>query len=332
MPVGWRNAFSVALAAALAIFLGLGGAASAADYPYPLYVSGDSGVHDPVVVPGAGGVPYSSYATGGRVRVLQSNDNVHFSYVGDAFSSTSSWWLSYNPAGELWAPDVSYRNGQYWMYYAVSQFGTNTSAIGLATSPTGAPGSWIDQGVVISSSWFSPYNAIDPQLLVDENGGWWLTFGSFWNGIYITSLNPATGKLANPGMPATRIAARGGIFNNPIEAPFIQQHDGFYYLFVSFDSCCKGLDSTYNIRVGRSASPAGPYVDKSGVPMTSGGGTLLLETHDWVVGPGHSSVAKDAATGQDLLVYHYYDGRQNGVSKLGLNCLEWGADGWPFIM
>ncbi|MFJ3176694.1 arabinan endo-1,5-alpha-L-arabinosidase [Streptomyces roseus] len=292
-------------------------------------MAGDLGVHDPVLVTGIGGVPYTVFSTNTPIQMRQSSDGVHFAPVGSALPSAPNWWSSYTAgANNAWAPDVSFHNGQYWMYYAVSSFGSKNSAIGLATSLTGAPGTWADQGIVISSGLLSLYNAIDPNLLVDKDGKWWLIFGSFSTGLYMTPLNPATGKLATPLPQLTRIASRP-VFPDPIEASFVYQHGGYYYLFVSFDYCCRGINSDYNIRVGRSTSPTGPYVDKNGIPLQQGGGTPVLETHDWVVGPGHSAVTFDPASGKDLLVYHYYDGRQNGTSRLGINCLEWDPDGWP---
>nr|MDT0666810.1 arabinan endo-1,5-alpha-L-arabinosidase [Micromonospora sp. DSM 115978] len=156
----------------------------------------------------------------------------------------------YNSSGDVWAPDVSYHNGRVWMYYSASSFGSNRSAIGLATSPTGLPGSWRDQGVVYRSSSSDDFNAIDPSLFVDPaSGKWWLSFGSHWTGIKMISINPQTGK------PSTTDRTRYNLAQRPspgaVEAPYILARGGYYYLFVSFDACCQGVNSTYRIMVGR---------------------------------------------------------------------------------
>jgi arabinan endo-1,5-alpha-L-arabinosidase len=255
----------------------------------------------------------------------------------------AAWWVT----GEwqnsyVWAPDVSYHEGKYWMYYALSKtFGGHEVAIGLATSLTGLPGTWTDQGQVLAShnapgggpETGDRYRALDPSLLVDTQNNWWLVFGSFWDGIFITPINPATGKPTTAPAALTNIAARSGPvqWDRPIEAPFIFRHNGWYYLFASFDYCCQGVSSTYNIRVGRSRSPTGPYLDKAGVDMRSGGGSMVLETHGWVHGPGGQSVVHDLYQDEDLLVYHYYDGRASGQPALGLNSLAWDAADWPYV-
>ena len=158
--------------------------------------------------------------------------------------------------GFFWAPDVSYFDGLYHMYYAVSTFGSQVSAIGMATSPTINPSSfqydWTDHGAVIQSTTGKDYNAIDPSVLVDTNGSVWMSFGSYVDGIYVAQINPATGMRENSTL--TRVAD-----NSSIEASYLYQHDGYYYLFVNFGMCCMGVNSTYNIRVGRSTSITGPY-------------------------------------------------------------------------
>lgn len=151
------------------------------------------------------------------------------------------------------------------MYYAASTFGSNHSGIFLATSTTGASGSWTNQGLVIESNTSDDWNAIDPNLVIDDQGRWWLDFGSFWSGIKMVQLDPATGKRLDGTIRS--ISGRNG---GAIEAPFIYRHGGYYYQFVSFDLCCRGASSTYRIMVGRSTSITGPYVDRNGTAMTSG--------------------------------------------------------------
>src|SRR5262249_35130754 len=158
------------------------------------------------------------------------------------------------------------------------------SAIGLATSPTLDSTSpdyhWTDRGPVIQSHQGSPYNTIDPAIIQTNAGELWMSFGSFWNGVYITKLDPTTGPLP-PRTTTTRLA-----FNSSIEASYIYQKDSYYYLFVDWGTCCQGVNSTYNIRVGRSTSVNGPYLDKNGVDMVNNGGSLFLGSESNFIGPG----------------------------------------------
>jgi arabinan endo-1,5-alpha-L-arabinosidase len=208
------------------------------------------------------------------------------------------------------------------MYYAASTFGSNHSAIFLATSSTGASGSWSNQGLVIESATSDNFNAIDPNLYVDPSGRWWLSLGSFWSGIKQVQLNASTGNRLDSTIRS--IAGRGG---GAIEAPFLFHHGSYYYLYVSFDLCCRGAASTYRIMVGRSTSVNGPFVDKNGTAMTSGGGSEILAGHGSIHGPGGQSVFTD--TDADVLVYHYY--ADNGTAKLGINLLGYDSSGWPFV-
>ncbi|WP_312889468.1 arabinan endo-1,5-alpha-L-arabinosidase [Nocardiopsis aegyptia] len=166
------------------------------------------------------------------------------------------------------------------------------------------------------------YNAIDPHLQVDAQGRWWMAFGSFWSGLKMVKIDPATGKRLDGTLYS--IAGRGG---GAIEAPTLFHHDGWYYLFVSFDRCCDGADSTYRIMVGRSRDITGPYRDRNGTAMTSGGGTEILSGHGGIHGPGHQDVFAD--TDSDILAYHYY--ADDGTALLGVNRLGWDSSGWPYV-
>lgn len=299
---------------------------TAAVFPAPGRVTGDLGSHDPSMIRTSSG--YVVYSTHNRIEARTSPDRIAFSRAGSALSAVPSWVFQFSSSGDVWAPDVSFHNGTYWLYYAASSFGSNNSAIGLATSSTGRPGTFVDRGIVISSRSSDNFNAIDPGLLVDRQGRWWLAFGSFWTGIYAIRLDPATGKQSSTDRTRYHLATRP---NAPfaVEAPYIIEHGGFYYLFVSFDLCCRGTSSTYRVMVGRSTNPTGPYTDRAGVSMLNGGGNELLATHDNVIGPGGQSVLHD--TDGDLLVYHYYNRTTNGAPTLGVNLIAWDAQGWPFL-
>ncbi|MGW4637106.1 family 43 glycosylhydrolase [Sphaerisporangium sp. NPDC004334] len=291
-------------------------------YPNPGRVAGDTGVHDPEVTKRPDGT-YLLAHTGDNIALKTSTDRVTWRNAGSAFPGGAPWTRPYTGgSANLWAPDITYVNGRYYMYYAASGFGRNTSAIFLATSPTGASGTWTNQGLVIESRSSDNFNAIDPNLIIDEQGRWWLDFGSFWSGIKMIRLDPATGRRADNSILST--AGRGG---GAIEAPFIYRHGGYYYQMVSFDLCCRGAASTYRIMVGRSTSVTGPYLDRNGVPMNNGGGTQILAGHGGVHGPGHQAVLSD--NDGDVLFYHWY--ADNGASFLGINKIGYDSAGWPFV-
>ena len=294
---------------------------AAAAYPNPGRVTGAVTVHDPSMVKRPGG-GYLLAHTGDNIVLKTSNDRIAFSSAGTAFPSGAPWTTAYTAGSRsLWAPDLSYRNGRYSMYYAASTFGSNHSAIFLATSTTGTSGSWSNQGLVIESRTSDNFNAIDPNLIVDDQGRWWLSFGSFWSGIKLVQLDPATGRRSDSTIRS--IAGRNG---GPIEAPFMVKRGAFYYLWVSFDFCCRGAASTYRVMVGRSANPTGPFTDRNGVAMTAGGGTEILAGHGSIHGPGHEAVLAD--TDGDILVYHYYN--DSGTALLGINRLGYDSAGWPY--
>jgi arabinan endo-1,5-alpha-L-arabinosidase len=297
-----------------------------AAYPNPGTVTGSTGAHDPSVTRTPAGT-YLLATTGNNLALKTSTDRVAWRSAGTVWPGGAPWTTAYTGgSANLWAPDVSYRNGQYYLYYSASTFGSQRSAIFLATSPTGASGSWTNQGLVIESSTSVNYNAIDPNLVVDGAGQWWLTFGSFWSGIKLIRLDPATGRRSTSDTTVRALATRTTA-NGAIEAPFVHQHAGAYYLFVSFDVCCQGAASTYRVMVGRSTSVTGPYTDRNGTALTAGGGTQVLAGHGSIHGPGHQAVIAD--TDGDVLCYHYY--ADSGASFLGINRLGWDAAGWPFV-
>lgn len=320
-------AFVAAVLLAFAAVLGTAPGATAASYPDPEAISGSTYAHDPSMVKTTAGRYYLFY-TGGGIQITTSTDRTHWSSAGQALPGGATWAKAYGGWDDIWAPDVSYHNGVYWLYYAVSSFGSNHSAIGLATSTSAAPGSWTDHGLVYATQSSSDHNAIDPALLVDSSGRWWLSFGSFWSGIKMIRIDPSTGK---------RLAGDGTLYSiaqrpspDAIEASSIYPHGGYYYLFVSFDYCCRGTSSTYRIMVGRATGPTGPYIDQNGVAMTSGGGTQILGTHGNVIGPGGQTVMHDSDG--DVLVYHYYAANMSGTAQLGLDHLSWGSNGWPTVV
>lgn len=296
-------------------------------------LTGQLGAHDPSTVLYEDG-RYYYFATGDLLAVRSSANLNFWSGEPAALSQVPAWVPGAVPGYQgqsLWAPDVIELGGQYYLYYSASVWGTKLSAIGLATSPTldpDAPGyGWTDQGMIINSNHGSPYNAIDPSLLLDDaTGRLWMTWGSFNNGIYVKEMNPANG-LPLSSSPGVNVAAPGPTVE--IEGAAMVKRGGYYYMFVNWGGCCSGVDSTYNIRVGRSTSPTGPFVDRDGVNMLSGGGTLFLDDDGRKIAPGHFSFTD--VGGQDQFSYHYYNGDAIGAPTFALRDLYWTADDWPSI-
>ncbi len=297
-----------------------------AQYPLPGRVTGDVGTHDPTVVKKPDGT-YLLAATGINLSLKTSPDRVAWRNAGAVWPNGASWTTAYtNGDRNLWAPDISYRHGQYWLYYSASTFGSQRSAIFLATSPTGASGSWTHRGLVIDSSTAVNFNAIDPNLVVDDAGNWWLTFGSFWSGLKLIRLDNSTGLRSTSDTQVRSLVSRPNA-GGAVEAPYIVKRGGYYYMWMSFDRCCQGASSTYRIMVGRAATLTGPYADRNGTALTSGGGTQVLAGHGSVHGPGHQAVLQDSDG--EHLVYHYY--ANNGASLLGINRIGYDAAGWPYV-
>jgi arabinan endo-1,5-alpha-L-arabinosidase len=299
-------------------------------------------VHDPAII--KQGDTYYIFSTGNGISMRRSSDLVTWEMLPPVFADLPEMlppWAAAEVPGvrSIWAPDISFFNGRYHLYYSLSTFGSNRSAIGLATNRTLDPASpdyrWEDQGKVVESfSGVSTHNAIDPNVVFDERRQPWLNWGSFWGGVKMRKLDPNTGLTSREDTTlyslAARISTEAAQGNNrprSVEAPFIVRRGEYYYLFLSYDRCCAGVRSTYNIRVGRSEEVTGPYLDEHGVAMTRGGGTLVLAGVGRVRGPGHNSILMEGE--QYYLVHHYYDADDRGRSKLQIRPLIWKEDGWP---
>ncbi|MFD2699533.1 glycoside hydrolase family 43 protein [Paenibacillus shunpengii] len=283
-------------------------------------LTGDIGVHDPSII--KEGNSWYTFSTGQGIQVLKSDNGTNWYRVPQIFLSPPSWWSTYVPNqthNDVWAPDIHEYNGRVWLYYSISTFGSNQSAIGLASASSVGAGQWRDDGLVLRTTTSNNYNAIDPNLVIDANGEPWLAFGSYWSGIKLTKLDKNTMK---PTGSIHSIAARPSN-NGAIEGPSIVYRNGYYYLFASIDTCCQGVNSTYKIVYGRSTSITGPYVDKNGVNMLNGGGTVLDSGNVKWKGPGGQDIYST-----NVIVRHAYDADDNGAPKLLINDLNW-PNGWP---
>jgi arabinan endo-1,5-alpha-L-arabinosidase len=299
------------------------------------------GVHDPSTIVKCKG-EYWMFYTGGGVPSYHSKDLITWER-GPQVITTSPDWLTKvvppragrgpgGPGGRIpsfWAPDVIHLGDRYMVYFSYSAFGKNTSAIALATNPTLDPCDpaykWTEQGIVIQSDPNDDYNCIDPAVTTDAEGNLWMAFGSFWSGIKLIQLDPKTGQRIAPDSKVYALA-----HYDSIEAAYIYNHNGAYYLFLNWGMCCRGKNSNYNIRVGRSTKITGPYFDKDGKDMLAGGGTLVAGTDGVFIGPGHAGIIK--VDDKYWMGMHFYDGTTvRGDSKYAIRPVTWDSDGWPVI-
>lgn len=302
---------------------------------------------DPAVIKAKDGRWYA-YATSDALRAgddyhllptARSDDLVHWSYAGDAFTeSTAPDWMD---VPEMWAPDIAFFGGKYHLYYVVTETTVTPdafdTAIGVATAPTPA-GPWTDSGRPLVGPRPDPESpgdyfwTLDPDFFTAPDGTRYLLYGSYYGGIFVTELSRNGMRVV--GEP-TQIA-----INDRYEGAYMVRHGGFYYLFASNANCCAGPTTGYSVFVGRSTSPRGPFVDRAGDTMTESrvGGTRVTQPNGnkWV-GTGHNSMVTDLA-GQDWLVYHAVDRRDPfleepfGVNQrpMLMDRLDW-IGGWPTV-
>ncbi|KAI1086809.1 glycoside hydrolase family 43 protein [Rostrohypoxylon terebratum] len=289
--------------------------------------------HDPSIIRRSDGT-YFRFSTGGKIAVHTAPDITGpWTYRGAALPSGSKINLAGNQ--DLWAPDVSLVGSTYYLYYSVSTFGVQDSAIGVATSSSLDVGTWTDLGATgIQSTSGKLYNAIDANL-INAGGTYLITFGSFWQDIYQVPMKSTPSAIAS-GASSYQVAY------DPVktdeEGSFIFKYGNYYYLFFSKGKCC-GYDTSrpaagdeYKIMVCRSTSATGGFVDSSGKSCTSSGGTIVLQSHGTVYGPGGQGVYNDPNHGP-ILYYHYVDttiGYADGDKRFGWNTIDF-SSGWPVV-
>lgn len=202
-------------------------------------------VHDPVIARHNGF--YYLFATGRGVPMWRSPDLKHWNRIGRVFEEDVPVWAQQEIVGSrgVWAPDISFWNGRFHLYYSVSTFGKNRSLIGLATNATLDPNApnyrWIDEGKVIESFPESDYNAIDANFVQVAPDRIALSFGSFWSGLKLVPLDT---KTAKPAADAKVISIARRPDTPAIEAPFIVRHGDYFinsFLSTSVARACKVL-------------------------------------------------------------------------------------------
>lgn len=268
---------------------------------------------------------------------IRSSPNLHnWVSEGAVFPAGIPAWIKLKlpDALGLWAPDISYFNGAYHVYYNASVLNTQRTLIGLATNATLDPldpaYKWIDRGLVLESNTGDDFNALDPSILVDGDGSVWLTYGSYWTGIKQRQIDPSTGMLLSSNPKRYDLASRPGVAHNPIEGASLIHHGNYYHLFVSVDYCCKATtaEDNYKQAVGRSSSPHGPFVDEDGTPLMDGGGTILLKGNSAWNAPGGGTAYVDPQSGDSLLIFHAQNLAQSGTPHQWVKGLHWTND-WP---
>ena len=274
----------------------------------------------------------------GHLPIRCSPDKMNWTSCGSVFPDSAPAWIANGVPGVagLWAPDVSFFNGEYHVYYCASTLGSQQSVIGLATNPTLNPSDpnyhWKDRGPVLASHIGDDFNALDPNAFVDTDGSVWLTYGSYWSGIKQREINPATGLLSAANSTRYDLATRPGVFLNPIEGASLAHHGNYYYLFVSVDFCCQQdtAQDNYKQAVGRSSSPHGPFVDQNGTPMLDGGGTVILQGDASWNGPGGGTAYITSDGNDSMIVFHAHNLKREAIPYQWIIGLSW-ENGWPVI-
>ena len=321
-------------------------------------------VHDPVMA--KEGDTYYIFATGMGIQQMTSDDGRNWTVKREPVMSVIPKWTHDSVPGvrhHVWAPDIIRYRDRWWLAYSCSTFGRNGSAIGLLSTRSLASGLWDDEGcIVCSREGRDNWNAIDPNFVIDDENQPWLVWGSFWDGIQLARLDTTMHVLrqakrqSRAAVPQqqTTIARRFNISDpdgkkalsinpnppknptsdfagpNAIEAPFIFKHNGWYYLFVSWDYCCQGAKSNYRVAVGRSRSVEGPYLDPDGKDMRNGGGKIFLEgDKKEYEAAGHCAAYH--LDGQDIFICHGYSVAQQGASVLIQRPIVWTNDDWPML-
>ena len=299
--------------------------------------------HDPSMVRFEDG--YALMSTNNNLQLWTSEDVYTWRDHRSTVSGVPQWAYTYAPKTEgIWAPDIFYMNGEYRVYYCVSEFGVRNSAIGYQSTTSIVPGSngygWKDHGHVFhTKQGTDSYNAIDADVVKDTEGNYWMAFGSFGLGIQLIKLDATTGYQASDDKTVYNIARRTSKESGGAEeGPSLIEHNGQYFLFTAWDKCCQqGANieqTTYKTAYGRADKVTGPYKDRAGYSMASGGGTILLERYGRYVGPGGGEAFQDL--NRVRFVHHYYDLNGDKYNHIHIRDVVFTEDNWaemgqPFL-
>ena len=299
--------------------------------------------HDPSMVRFEDG--YALMSTNNNLQLWTSEDAYTWRDHRSTVSGVPQWAYTYAPKTEgIWAPDIFYMNGEYRVYYCVSEFGVRNSAIGYQSTTSIVPGStgygWKDHGHVFhTKQGTDSYNAIDADVVKDTEGNYWMAFGSFGLGIQLIKLDATTGYQASDDKTVYNIARRTSKESGGAEeGPSLIEHNGQYFLFTAWDKCCQqGANieqTTYKTAYGRADKVTGPYKDRAGYNMATGGGTILLERYGRYVGPGGGEAFQDL--NRVRFVHHYYDLNGDKYNHIHIRDVVFTEDNWaemgqPFL-
>lgn len=307
-------------------------ATAAVAYPEPEPCYGACYVRDPALVKRESDGSYWKFTTGDMIGIYKAPTLWGpWVFEGSVLPEGSIM----DPGNEnLWAPDLIEVDGTWVLFYALSALGNQNSSIGYATSDTLENGTWVDHGSTgLSSTTESEYNCIDPAI-IKADGNYFMTFGSYWDDIFQVKFSK-DGRTID-GTPYQVAYNASG--DHDIEGSFVYEHDGYYYLFFSqgdsedYDTDFPTVSEAYKVYVCRSRDYAGGYVDQDGVSCLESGGTLVLESHGEIWGPGGQGVLNDNELG-DILYYFYINtsyGLTNDDDQFGWNVINW-VDGWPTL-
>ena len=269
-------------------------------------------IHDPSTIAECEG-KYYTFGTGGGGLISEDGWN---------------WQSGAERPGGGAAPDVLRIGDRYLFIYGATGGGLGGGHNGRiltmwnrSLDPKSTDFKFTTPVEVASSDGLEDCDAIDPCLLLDPTTGrLWSTYGTYFGNIRLIELDPRTGKRIQANQKQD-VAI-------DCEATYLIYRDGWYYLLGTHGTCCDGVNSTYNIVVGRSRNVTGPYVDNVGRDMLQGGGRMVIAAGDKVCGPGHfgRTVIDE---GVEVMSCHYEaDFEQGGHSVLGLRPLLW-KNGWP---
>ncbi|MDO3408427.1 family 43 glycosylhydrolase [Saccharibacillus sp. CPCC 101409] len=337
----------------------------------------EASVHDPSVIK----VGDTFYVFGSHLAAAKSKDLMNWNLIASGVTNDNPLipnvktelkeTLDWAQSDTLWAADViQLADGKFYMYYNACKGDSPRSALGIAVADK-AEGPYKDTGIILKSGMWDQAsedgtiydatkhpNAVDPDVFFDKNGKLWMVYGSYSGGIFILEMDPKTGKpLPDQGYGKKLTGGN----HSRIEGPYMlySPETDYYYLFLSFG----GLDAAggYNVRVARSKSPDGPFLDAQGTDMANVKadpgkplfdddsiepygvkliGNYLFERRlgdpgegagIGAVSPGHNSAYYDEQTGKHFLIFHSRFPGRGEEHEIRVHEMVMNADGWPVV-